>query len=177
MFLSLRLCVEDFLIPRGLGVWSRRVVTLCCPLRRKKRYGNNASRQRPNNAANSSRASQRSKEKTSALAQRYGLSRTTVTKWRSRTTTTDAPMGPSKPKSTVLSPAEEAVIVEFRRRTLLPLDDVMGCLRESIPKLSRSSLHRCLQRHGISRLPASDKRLKKSSSVVGISERSCMSIS
>jgi len=99
---------------------------------------------------------QRSQEKTSVLAQRYGLSRTTVTKWRTRTTTSDAPMGPAKPKSTVLSPAEEAVIVEFRRRTLLPLDDVMGCLRESIPKLSRSSLHRCLQRHGISRLPGSE---------------------
>ena len=83
---------------------------------------------------------QRSQEKTSVLAQRYGLSRTTVTKWRTRTTTSDAPMGPAKPRSTVLSPAEEAVIVEFRRRTLLPLDDVMGCLRESIPKLSRSSL-------------------------------------
>jgi hypothetical protein len=39
-------------------------------------------------------------------------------------------MGPTKPKSTVLSPAEEAVIVEFRRRTLLPLDDMMGCLRQ-----------------------------------------------
>jgi len=99
---------------------------------------------------------QRSQEKTSVLARRYGLSRTTVTKWRSRTTTADAPMGPTKPKSTVLSPAEEAVIVEFRRRTLLPLDDLMGRLRESIPKLSRSSLHRCLLRHGISRLPASD---------------------
>ena len=46
--------------------------------------------------------------------------------------------------------------MEFRRRTLLPLDDLMGCLRESIPKLSRSSLHRCLLRHGISRLPASE---------------------
>ena len=85
---------------------------------------------------------QRPKEKTSTLAQRYGLSRTTVTKWRSRTTTADARMGPAEPKSTVLTAAEEAVIVEFRRRTLLPLDDVMGCLRESIPKLSRSSLHR-----------------------------------
>jgi hypothetical protein len=99
---------------------------------------------------------QRSQEKTSVLARRHGLSRTTVTKWRSRTTPADAPMGPTKPKSTVLSPAEEAVIVEFRRRTLLPLDDMMGCLRESIPKLSRSSLHRCLLRHGISRLPASE---------------------
>ena len=38
----------------------------------------------------------------------------------------------------------------------MPLDDVMGCLRERIPKLSRSSLHRCLLRHGISRLPASE---------------------
>ncbi len=44
-------------------------------------------------------------------------------------------------------------VVEFRRRTLLPLDDVLGCLREAIPALSRSALHRCLVRHGISRLP------------------------
>lgn len=50
---------------------------------------------------------QRLKDKISALAQRYGLSRTTVTNWRSRTTTTDAPMGPSQPKRIVLSPAEE----------------------------------------------------------------------
>ena len=62
-------------------------------------------------------------------------------------------MGPTRPRSTVLTEAEEAIVVEFRRRTLLPLDDVLGCLRESIPKLSRSALHRCLRRHGISRLP------------------------
>ena len=29
----------------------------------------------------------------------------------------------------------------------------MGCLRASIPKLNRSSLHGCLLKHGISRLP------------------------
>jgi transposase-like protein len=96
---------------------------------------------------------QASQEKTSTLAKRYGLSPTTVSKWRSRTTTDDAQMGPSSPRSTVLSLAEEAMVVEFRRRTLLPLDDVLGCLRDSIPKLTRSSLHRCLERHGISRLP------------------------
>ena len=62
-------------------------------------------------------------------------------------------MGPTAPRSTVLTPAEEAMVVEFRRRTLLPLDDVLGCLRDSIPKLTRSSLRRCLERHGISRLP------------------------
>src|SRR3712207_3652384 len=62
-------------------------------------------------------------------------------------------MGPSRPRSSVLSEAEEAIVVEFGRRTLLPLDDVLGCLRGAIPTLSRSALRRCLVRHGISRLP------------------------
>jgi len=87
---------------------------------------------------------QASQETSSVLARRYGLSRTTVSKWRARTTTNDAPMGPATPRSTVLSAVEEVMIVEFRRRTLMPLDDVLGCLRDSIPKLTRSSLHRCL---------------------------------
>src|SRR4249920_3517463 len=104
---------------------------------------------------------QASKEATGNLARRYGLSRTTVAKWRSRTTTADAPMGPRDPKSTVLTPVEEAMIVEFRRRTLLPLDDVLGCLKDSIPELTRSSLHRCLVRHDISRLPASGEKASK----------------
>ena len=104
---------------------------------------------------------QASQEATSTLAQRYGLSRTTIAKWRTRTTTDDAPMGPSAPHSTVLTLAEEAMVVEFRRRTLLPLDDVLGCLRGSIPKLTRSSLHRCLERHGISRLRAITPQTKR----------------
>ncbi len=96
---------------------------------------------------------QASQEGTRALAARYGLNPKTVAKWRGRTSTADAPMGPRQPRSTVLTEAEEAAVVEFRRRTLLPLDDVLGCLREAIPKLTRSALHRCLERHGISRLP------------------------
>ena len=72
-------------------------------------------------------------------------------------------MGPSRPRSTVLTEAEEAIIVEFRRRTLLPLDYVLGCLRESIPKLSRSALHRCLVRHGISRLPKDEENASSTS--------------
>jgi hypothetical protein len=75
---------------------------------------------------------QASKETTGSLARRYGLSRATVAKWRS--TIADAPMGPRNPMSTVLTPVEETMIVEFRRRTLLPLDDVLGCRR--IPGLT-----------------------------------------
>ena len=45
------------------------------------------------------------------------------------------------------------MVVAFRRHTLLPLDDCLCALQPSIPHLTRSALHRCLQRHGISRLP------------------------
>jgi len=65
----------------------------------------------------------------------------------------DAAMGPKEAHSTVLSIEEEAVVVAFRRHTLLPLDDCLYALQPTIPHLTRSSLHRCLQRHGISRLP------------------------
>jgi transposase-like protein len=95
-----------------------------------------------------------------ALAARYGINPKTVLKWRKRPSTADAPMGP-KPCSTVLTEAEEAIVVAFRRRTLLPLDDVLGCLRDTIPKLTRSALHRCLVRHGISRLPKAEDDASK----------------
>ena len=48
------------------------------------------------------------------------------------------------------------MIVAFRRHTPLPLDDCLCALQPTIPHLTRSSLHRCLQRHGISRLPDMD---------------------
>jgi transposase len=51
-----------------------------------------------------------------------------------------------------LSIEQEAVIVAFRKHTLLPLDDCLYALQATIPPLTRSSLHRCLERHGISRL-------------------------
>ena len=74
-------------------------------------------------------------------------------KWRKRSSVADAPMGPKEPCSTVLTTEEEAIVVAFRRHTLLPLDDCLYGLQPTIPHLTRSSLHRCLQRHGISRLP------------------------
>ena len=62
-------------------------------------------------------------------------------------------MGPKQPRSSVLSLEDEAVVVAFRRHTLLPLDDCLYALQPTIPHMTCSSLHRCLQRHGISRLP------------------------
>ncbi|GCE89382.1 hypothetical protein MSKU15_0983 [Komagataeibacter diospyri] len=47
------------------------------------------------------------------------------------------------------------MIVAFRRHALLPLDDCLYALQATIPYLTCSAVHRCLQRHGISRLPDS----------------------
>lgn len=104
---------------------------------------------------------QASKESTRSLAAEYGLNPKTVAKWRKRTDTADAPMGPRSRRTVALTAAEEAMVVEFRRRTLLPLDDVFGSLRENLPRLSRNALHRCLVRHGISRLPVGDPAAKR----------------
>jgi transposase-like protein len=99
------------------------------------------------------RAIQDSQESLRALAKRHGVNQKTVAKWRQRRSLADLKTGPKEPRSTVLSIEEEAMIVAFRRHTLLPLDDCLYALQASIPHLTRSSLHRCLQRHYISRLP------------------------
>ena len=104
----------------------------------------------------SGRAIQNSQESLRALAKRYGINQKTVAKWKKRTSTADLPTGPKQPRSTVLSPEDEAIIVAFRRHSLLPLDDCLYTLQATIPHLTRSSLHRCLQRHDISRLPEVD---------------------
>ena len=59
------------------------------------------------------RAMQRSQESVRALAQRHGISPTTVQKWRGRQTVADAAMGPKQPRSPVLTPEQEAAIVAF----------------------------------------------------------------
>ncbi len=99
------------------------------------------------------RAIQHSQESLRVLAKRYGINQKTVAKWKRRTAVKDLSTGPKDAHSTVLSIEEEAVIVAFRKHTLLPLDDCLYALQATIPHLTRSSLHRCLRRHGISRLP------------------------
>src|SRR4028119_846060 len=109
------------------------------------------------------RAIQHSQESLRALSRRYGINPKTVAKWKRRTSAADQRAGPKAPHSTVLSTEEEAVVVAFRRHTLLPLDDCLYALQATIPHLTRSSLHRCLQRHPLSRLPEvdGDKRDKR----------------
>ena len=86
------------------------------------------------------------------LAERYNISRSTARKWKGRDCPQDLSHRPHK-LSTTLSPAQEAIAVELRRSTLLPLDDLVAVVREFIhPGVSRSGLDRCLRRHGVANL-------------------------
>jgi transposase-like protein len=75
------------------------------------------------------RAIQNSQESLRTLARRYGINQKTVAKWKKRKSPSDLPTGPKESRSTVLSGGEEAVIVAFRRHTLLPLDDCLYALQ------------------------------------------------
>jgi transposase InsO family protein len=103
------------------------------------------------------RAIQNSQASLRALARRYGINQKTVAKWTKRASAADLPTGQKEPRSTVLSIEEEAIVVAFRRHTLLPLDDCLYALQPTIPHLTRSSLHRRLRRHGISRQPETER--------------------
>ena len=104
---------------------------------------------------------QQSKEKAAVLAKKFGVNIKTVYKWKKRESITDDPMGAKKLR-TVLSDLEELVICAFRAKTQLSLDDCYIALKDSIPKLTRSNLHRCLKRHGISVLPREEGQSQRS---------------
>lgn len=108
------------------------------------------------------RAIPRSQESLRTLAKRYGVNQkmvakrykgclSQITRWVARRPT--QPFWRAKKKQ--LSPP-------FRRHRLLPPDDCLYALQATVPHLTMSSLHRCLQRHGITRLSdvEGDKRPK-----------------
>src|ERR1700758_4878148 len=82
------------------------------------------------------RAIQHSQESLRTLAHRHGINPKTVAKWRKRCSVSDLRTGPKHPRSTVLTVQEEAVIIAFRRHTLLPLDDCLYALQATIPHLT-----------------------------------------
>ena len=119
------------------------------------------------------RAIQQSQESLRVLAKRYPINPKIVAERKKRNSVADLPTGPRQPHSTVPSSEE----VAFRKHTLLPLDDCLDALQATRPHLTRASLHRCLRRRAISRLPhpEGDKPAKKifKSYPIGFPPRHC----
>lgn len=91
------------------------------------------------------------------LARQLGVSERTVSRWRSRTDVRDRSHRPHR-IATTMTPLEERLAVELRTAVALPLDDIVEVLRRCVnPKLSRSQVHRCLQRHGVSAKPRPER--------------------
>jgi hypothetical protein len=98
------------------------------------------------------RAIQAREETNIVLAKRHGVNRKTIAKWKAREFIFDERMGPKNPRSTLLTLEDEAIILAYRWRTRLALDDVHLRLKRLMPNLSRSTLYRCLKRRGLSRI-------------------------
>src|SRR5271166_477961 len=97
-------------------------------------------------------AIQASEEKNTVLAKRYGVDRKTIAKWKARKFSSDVRMRPKNPRSKFLTLDDEVIILAYRWRTRLSLDDSLVRLRRLMPQLSRSALYRCLERHGLSKI-------------------------
>lgn len=86
------------------------------------------------------------------LAQKLGVSPTTVRKWKKRDSVYDRSHVPHQLPA-VLTPLQEAMVVLIRLCLRSGLDDLHTIVRRFIyPDYARSSLNRCLKRYGISRL-------------------------
>ena len=83
---------------------------------------------------------QNAEESIAKLAKRYHINPKTVHKWKRRESVEDLKYGRRPGQGSVLSEVDEVIIVETRRKTLLPLDDLYDLLLPQIPALTRSNL-------------------------------------
>ena len=90
------------------------------------------------------------------LAERFGVSRDTIRKWRARESVADGDHT-SHRLQTTLNAAQEELVIYLRTQLRLSLDDLLSVVREFIePTMSRSALDRLLRRRGHSRLPVAE---------------------
>ena len=71
------------------------------------------------------RAIPQRQERLATLATRDDVNPKTVATWKQRTQVHEAPMGPKPPRSTILTCAEDALMVAVRTHPLWPLDDCL----------------------------------------------------
>jgi len=91
-----------------------------------------------------------STESARAVARRCGVNLKTVLRWRHRDSIEPRKSRRARDESAWLA---EVLVVSLRRLARLSLDDCVHVLRTVSPAVSRASVHRCLRRIGISRLP------------------------
>ncbi len=100
---------------------------------------------------------QKSRASVADLATELGVNETTIRRWKARDNVEDRSHCPHRIQ-TRFDAVEEEIAVELRTRLGLSLDDILEVMRRGLrPDISRSALHRCLKRHGVSAKPAISK--------------------
>lgn len=90
------------------------------------------------------------------LSSRYGISSQTVSKWKSRDFTDDAPCTPHN-IAYALNDTQTALAVSIRRSTWLALDEVFETLFSQNNTVTRSAVYRCLVKNGLNTIPIAEK--------------------
>jgi transposase-like protein len=97
------------------------------------------------------RAISQSRESVRALAQRHGVSPTTIQKWRNRDE--QANKVRARPELDSLGAEERMLLIALRRAVLLPLDDALAVAHVCGIRVSRSSLHRLWREYDLHEPP------------------------
>jgi transposase-like protein len=103
---------------------------------------------------------QASEDSNEENAKRFGVSAQTVSKWKNRDFTSDLSSRPHN-INYALSELEEALIINLRSVTWVPIDEIYESLSEYNPDISRSAIYRCLVREGINKVPVAVKEKSK----------------
>ena len=93
---------------------------------------------------------QSSNKPVAVLARELAVSETTIRRWRARSNVADRDSRPRRVVSS-LSPGHTAIVIALKASAGLTLDELLIVARKELGlRVSRSALHRCLQRHGLS---------------------------
>jgi hypothetical protein len=57
--------------------------------------------------------------------------------------------------------AQTQIAFAFLKKTFVPLDDRLGCLWDTVSKLSCGALHRCLERHAVFWRPVEETNMQR----------------
>ena len=107
---------------------------------------------------------QKSAASVRVLAKSYGVTETTIRRWRSRAGTVGAVADRSHKRHRLgqsTSMIEEEIIVALRQDVGLSIEDIVHVIHQCVNnKLSRSAIYRCLKRHGVHSLPQNQPEVK-----------------
>jgi len=94
------------------------------------------------------------------LASQYSINVQTVSKWRNRDYQEDKSSRPNT-INYALSYLEKEIIRVIRTLTWIDLDDLVECVRHTIPKANRSNVYRTIRAFGMSQVPKEQREKAK----------------